>query len=99
MCPSYEEHVLRLRVVKRIENIIYDLWPDSKVEVFGSFRTGLYLPTRYVLLHTVTHIVHVVHIIACINITDLVKMMTHLAFVYCNVILDKRLLFIDWSIF
>lgn len=47
MCPSHEEHVLRIRVVKRIEQVIYDLWPDSKVEVFGSFRTGLYLPTRY----------------------------------------------------
>ncbi|XP_020281563.1 non-canonical poly(A) RNA polymerase PAPD5-like [Pseudomyrmex gracilis] len=45
MCPSHEEHVLRMRVVKRIEQVIYDLWPDSKVEVFGSFRTGLYLPT------------------------------------------------------
>lgn len=45
MCPSHEEHVLRLKVVKRIENVIYDLWPESKVEVFGSFRTGLYLPT------------------------------------------------------
>lgn len=45
MCPSHEEHVLRLTVVKRIESVIYDLWPDSKVEVFGSFRTGLYLPT------------------------------------------------------
>lgn len=50
MCPSHEEHVLRMRVVKRIEQVIYDLWPDSKVEVFGSFRTGLYLPTRYVLI-------------------------------------------------
>lgn len=49
MCPSHEEHVLRIRVVKRIEQVIYDLWPDSKVEVFGSFRTGLYLPTRYVI--------------------------------------------------
>ncbi|XP_034947287.1 terminal nucleotidyltransferase 4B-like isoform X2 [Chelonus insularis] len=45
MCPSNEEHCLRLRVVKRIEQIIADLWPDSKVEIFGSFRTGLYLPT------------------------------------------------------
>ncbi|XP_063984238.1 terminal nucleotidyltransferase 4B-like [Diachasmimorpha longicaudata] len=45
MCPSREEHCLRVRVVKRIEQVIYDLWPDSKVEVFGSFRTGLYLPT------------------------------------------------------
>ncbi|KAJ8668160.1 hypothetical protein QAD02_009823 [Eretmocerus hayati] len=45
MCPSPEEHHIRLRVVKRIEQVIYDLWPDSKVEIFGSFRTGLYLPT------------------------------------------------------
>ncbi|XP_046740041.1 non-canonical poly(A) RNA polymerase protein Trf4-1-like isoform X2 [Diprion similis] len=45
MCPSMEEHKLRVRVVKRIEDVIHDLWPNSKVEVFGSFRTGLYLPT------------------------------------------------------
>ena len=48
MCPSSEEHYLRLRVVKRIEQVILDLWPDSKVEIFGSFRTGLYLPTRLI---------------------------------------------------
>lgn len=47
MGPSVEEHFLRVRVVRRIERVIHDLWPDSKVEVFGSFRTGLYLPTRY----------------------------------------------------
>lgn len=45
MCPSNEEHHLRMHVVKRIEQVIYDLWPNSKVEIFGSFRTGLYLPT------------------------------------------------------
>ncbi|XP_046609764.1 terminal nucleotidyltransferase 4B-like isoform X1 [Neodiprion virginianus] len=45
MRPSVEEQKLRLRVVKRIEDVIHDLWPNSKVEVFGSFRTGLYLPT------------------------------------------------------
>ncbi|KAH0535528.1 terminal nucleotidyltransferase 4B-like [Cotesia glomerata] len=45
MCPTIEEHNLRIRVVKRIESIIYEQWPESKVEVFGSFRTGLYLPT------------------------------------------------------
>ncbi|XP_031785013.1 non-canonical poly(A) RNA polymerase protein Trf4-1 isoform X1 [Nasonia vitripennis] len=45
MCPTNEEHLLRVKVIKRIENVIYDLWPDSKVEIFGSFRTGLYLPT------------------------------------------------------
>lgn len=48
MCPTIEEHNLRIRVVKRIESIIYEQWPESKVEVFGSFRTGLYLPTRFV---------------------------------------------------
>jgi DNA polymerase sigma len=52
MCPSNEEHKLRLRVIKRIKQVIYDLWPDSKVEIFGSFRTGLYLPTRYYLRYT-----------------------------------------------
>lgn len=50
MCPSNEEHTLRLRVIKRIEQVIYELWPDSKVEIFGSFRTGLYLPTRWIFL-------------------------------------------------
>ncbi|XP_012266386.1 terminal nucleotidyltransferase 4B-like [Athalia rosae] len=45
MCPSMEEHKLRIRVVKRIEEVIHDLWPNSNVEVFGSFPTGLYLPT------------------------------------------------------
>ncbi|XP_008553783.1 terminal nucleotidyltransferase 4B [Microplitis demolitor] len=45
MCPTIEEHNLRVRVVRRIETIIYEQWPESKVEVFGSFRTGLYLPT------------------------------------------------------
>lgn len=46
MCPSVEEHSLRCRVVERIKNVIHELWSDSKVEIFGSFRTGLYLPTR-----------------------------------------------------
>lgn len=51
MCPSEEEQFLRYRVVKRIEQVIHDLWPLAKVEIFGSFRTGLYLPTRYILLY------------------------------------------------
>ncbi|XP_045580979.1 terminal nucleotidyltransferase 4B isoform X3 [Procambarus clarkii] len=45
MCPSEEEHTMRKRVVERIEQIIVDLWPQARVEIFGSFRTGLYLPT------------------------------------------------------
>ncbi|XP_071516564.1 terminal nucleotidyltransferase 4B-like [Panulirus ornatus] len=45
MCPSEEEHTMRKRVVERIEQVIVDLWPQARVEIFGSFRTGLYLPT------------------------------------------------------
>jgi len=45
MYPTAEEHQMRLDVVTRIRDIILTLWPQAKVEIFGSFRTGLYLPT------------------------------------------------------
>ncbi|OXA60136.1 Non-canonical poly(A) RNA polymerase PAPD5 [Folsomia candida] len=45
MSPTEEEHSVRLSVVHRIKSVIHSLWPESTVEVFGSFRTGLYLPT------------------------------------------------------
>ncbi|XP_069676096.1 terminal nucleotidyltransferase 4B-like isoform X2 [Periplaneta americana] len=45
MCPTPEEHELRVDVVRRIEKVVLSLWPEAKVEIFGSFRTGLYLPT------------------------------------------------------
>ncbi|PNF28796.1 Non-canonical poly(A) RNA polymerase PAPD5 [Cryptotermes secundus] len=45
MCPTVEEHELRISVVRRIEKVVLSLWRDAKVEIFGSFRTGLYLPT------------------------------------------------------
>ncbi|CAL8086896.1 unnamed protein product [Orchesella dallaii] len=45
MSPTPEEHHLRLRVVHRIKEVISGLWPEAIVEIFGSFRTGLYLPT------------------------------------------------------
>lgn len=50
MCPTAEEHELRINVVRRIEKVVLNLWRDAKVEIFGSFRTGLYLPTRFVYL-------------------------------------------------
>ncbi|XP_052417164.1 terminal nucleotidyltransferase 4B [Carassius gibelio] len=43
--PRPEEEQMRLEVVARIQGVIKDLWPNAKVEVFGSFSTGLYLPT------------------------------------------------------
>ncbi|XP_041377060.1 terminal nucleotidyltransferase 4B-like [Gigantopelta aegis] len=45
MTPRPEEAQMRREVVERLQDVIHDLWPDAKVEIFGSFRTGLYLPT------------------------------------------------------
>jgi non-canonical poly(A) RNA polymerase PAPD5/7 len=45
MIPTPLEHTARLEVVSRIESTVLSLWPNARVEVFGSFRTGLYLPT------------------------------------------------------
>ncbi|XP_033929747.1 terminal nucleotidyltransferase 4B-like isoform X2 [Melopsittacus undulatus] len=40
-----EEERMRMEVVNRIENVIKELWPNADVQIFGSFKTGLYLPT------------------------------------------------------
>uniref|UniRef100_A0A8C4VKA0 Terminal nucleotidyltransferase 4A n=1 Tax=Gopherus evgoodei TaxID=1825980 RepID=A0A8C4VKA0_9SAUR len=45
MSPRPEEATMRREVVKRIETVIKDLWPTADVQIFGSFSTGLYLPT------------------------------------------------------
>lgn len=45
MSPTEAEHKVRAEVVSRIEEIIKSKWPEAQVEVFGSYRTGLYLPT------------------------------------------------------
>ena len=46
LSPTVEEHQMRVCVVDRIEAVITELWPHASVQIFGSFRTGLYLPTR-----------------------------------------------------
>ncbi|XP_057687007.1 terminal nucleotidyltransferase 4B isoform X2 [Corythoichthys intestinalis] len=43
--PRPEEETMRLEVVDRIKGVIHNLWPSAEVQVFGSFSTGLYLPT------------------------------------------------------
>ncbi|KAK9971774.1 hypothetical protein ABG768_025125 [Culter alburnus] len=43
--PRPEEEHMREEVVTRIQRVIKDLWPNAEVQVFGSFSTGLYLPT------------------------------------------------------
>ncbi|XP_075068854.1 terminal nucleotidyltransferase 4A [Mixophyes fleayi] len=45
MSPRPEEAAMRREVVNRIETVIKDLWPSADVQIFGSFSTGLYLPT------------------------------------------------------
>lgn len=45
MSPTMEEHCMRCQVVESIKKVIKKLWPAAKVDVFGSFKTGLYLPT------------------------------------------------------
>lgn len=45
MKPTPEEHAMREDVVQRISKVIKDVWPEAQVDFFGSFRTGLYLPT------------------------------------------------------
>ncbi|XP_071771013.1 terminal nucleotidyltransferase 4A [Centroberyx gerrardi] len=45
MSPRPEEAAMRKEVVNRIEMVIKELWPTANVQIFGSFSTGLYLPT------------------------------------------------------
>lgn len=45
MSPRPEEAAMRKEVVNRIETVIKELWPTADVQIFGSFSTGLYLPT------------------------------------------------------
>lgn len=45
MSPTAEEANMRSDVVDRIRRVVNSLWPKADVQIFGSFRTGLYLPT------------------------------------------------------
>ncbi|CAN6483329.1 unnamed protein product [Victoria cruziana] len=45
VAPTQEEQASRAAAVNRIFEVIRYIWPHCEVEVFGSFRTGLYLPT------------------------------------------------------
>lgn len=43
--PTPEEQASRTAAVQSVIDVIKYIWPHSTVELFGSFRTGLYLPT------------------------------------------------------
>ncbi|KAI3436347.1 hypothetical protein D9Q98_002400 [Chlorella vulgaris] len=45
LAPSPEEQVQRQAAIDRIEGVVKAIWPKASLQVFGSFATGLYLPT------------------------------------------------------
>lgn len=45
MRPTSTEHALRAQVVRRMESLVSQVWPDARAEVFGSYRIGMFLPT------------------------------------------------------
>ncbi|CAF3609284.1 unnamed protein product [Rotaria socialis] len=44
MIPTEEEHAVRQQVVNRIKSVINQYLPTASVDVYGSYKTGLYLP-------------------------------------------------------
>ncbi|RDX92065.1 Non-canonical poly(A) RNA polymerase PAPD5, partial [Mucuna pruriens] len=45
LSPTAEEKAARDTAIESVFEVIKHIWPHCQVEVFGSFRTGLYLPT------------------------------------------------------
>jgi non-canonical poly(A) RNA polymerase PAPD5/7 len=55
VAPSPEEERARTDSISRIQSVVQSIWPAASLEVFGSFATGLYLPTSdldTVILHS-----------------------------------------------
>lgn len=45
IAPRPEEHAMRQIVVERVSSAVRSVWPNARVEVFGSFDTRMYLPS------------------------------------------------------
>ncbi|KAG7534119.1 polymerase nucleotidyl transferase domain [Arabidopsis thaliana x Arabidopsis arenosa] len=45
LLPTQAEKAERDAAVESVSSVIKYIWPSCKVEVFGSYKTGLYLPT------------------------------------------------------
>ncbi|KAL7601715.1 uncharacterized protein LOC111910187 [Lactuca sativa] len=45
LSPTSEEQVSRDTAVESVSDVIKYIWPMCKVEIFGSFKTGLFLPS------------------------------------------------------
>jgi hypothetical protein len=51
LAPTPKEQALRQHAVDQIAAVVRAQWPRGRVEAFGSFATGLYLPTRCAVVH------------------------------------------------
>ncbi|GFP90215.1 non-canonical poly(A) RNA polymerase papd5 [Phtheirospermum japonicum] len=45
LSPTPEEQESRNAAIASVSDVIKYIWPDAEVEVFGSFKTGLYIPS------------------------------------------------------
>lgn len=55
VAPTRSEKVAREEAVKRVRIVVESIWKNAQLQVFGSFATGLYLPTSdidAVILHS-----------------------------------------------
>lgn len=43
--PTEAERLMRKTVVADVEKVVADLWPNAKINVYGSFENGICLPT------------------------------------------------------
>lgn len=46
--PTPEEWAVREWLVNRVTDVVTSIWPSAKVRPFGSYCTGLSLPTRWI---------------------------------------------------
>eukprot|EP01125_Pyxidicula_operculata_P007391 TRINITY_DN251_c0_g1_i10.p1 TRINITY_DN251_c0_g1~~TRINITY_DN251_c0_g1_i10.p1 ORF type:complete len:133 (-),score=10.69 TRINITY_DN251_c0_g1_i10:45-443(-) len=47
LLPTKEEREMREDVINRIQQVVRELWPQARVEIIGSYKTDLCVPTRY----------------------------------------------------
>ncbi|XP_071957977.1 uncharacterized protein [Antedon mediterranea] len=45
MSPKKEEGLMRSEVVNRVSEVVRSIWPEAQLEIYGSFKTNLFLPT------------------------------------------------------
>ena len=43
--PNAADQSRREQLIEKVRAAVREKWPDCAVEVFGSYKTGLYLPT------------------------------------------------------